>query len=82
MYEYCGLFFCGTHMQWPFLFFLDIFTLKNVLLHAVYVAFHLSGILKLLHYGLLEIHIYDSQIVHQTSQGFKSFYPVYFVNDC
>ena len=24
----CGLFFCGTHMQWTLLFFLDIFTLK------------------------------------------------------
>ena len=48
----------------------------------VYVGFHLSGTKKLLHYALLEIHIYDSQIVHPTSQCFRSFYPVYFVNDC
>ena len=36
----CGLFFCGTHMQRPFSFFLDIFTPKTFLLHAVYVEFH------------------------------------------
>ena len=28
------------------------------------------------------VNIYDSQIVYPTSQCFKSFCPVYFVNDC
>ena len=85
----CGLFFGGTHMQQPFCFFLDIFTPKTFLLHAVYVEFHLPGTLKLLYYALLCVcviymYIYierESQIVHPTPQCFKSFYPVYFVND-
>ena len=33
-------------------------------------------------FGGPDVHIYDSQIVHPTPQCFKSFHPVYFVNEC
>ena len=71
MYEHCGLFFLWYPHAMTFLIFLDILALKTFLLHAVYVGFHLSGTLKLLHYALLEIQIYDSQIVHPTFKSFQ-----------
>ena len=83
MYEHLWLIF------WWYPHATTFFTPKTFLLHAVYVEFHLPGTLKLLYYALLCVcviymYIYrerESQIVHPTPQCFKSFYPVYFVND-
>ena len=56
MYEHLWVIFLWYPHAMTFLIFLDIFTLKTFILHAVYVGFPLPGTLKLLHYALLDTH--------------------------